>query len=1034
MSDQIIINITQDPSVNLSVINNTEEITLDALTLNQGLINHSTTHQKNGSDELSHNLLGGMDGGQSGQYYHLTTNQYNNNVYYYDSPVFQTGNQTISGEKILINNAFFSGNVSVNQSSPQNRFEVSGKSYLGTFKTRPVLAGNQDTTITSYTQSASNNYSLFTNIEAEPTANNSALYYSLYSNALLNGTGNISRLVAFQGQVTHSSPSIITQARGMAAVVQNSSSGTITNAYGSLSAILNTSDGTITNAFAAYAQNVANTGPITNKAGIVIDNVTNGSNNTNLLIGTSTVPSGNYSICNTSTYNSVFSGNIGIGTSSPSSKISILDNNFTTELGYSSSASANGVTLYGSQPATYGKTFFGCDAFGNSYIKHGNSNIFEAAAFYDTAIKGNVSYVRAGNSKVDIGSPYERILMDSYGANAIQFFAGSNERVRINNLGRVGIGTSSPATDIDIARTWNSAATVFTGVRLNITDTASNASSSLVDLQAGGISKISIIKDGEIRLQSKFSLTNSNCIKIKSDLTNNAFILNGGNGVGQFMFTSADGNWDVVIGGGLSLAFSNVGAGFVATPDLRLYREGTGILAQRNSNAAQTFRLYNTYTDGSNYERGFFRWTSNVLEIGAEGIGTGSNRNLSLLTAGSSRLRIDSAGNISLGDNIRTDLTLLDIIVRGDGDAIRLYSANNTAGGSVNPPSISFYRSIIGPSVSARFKITGHNGSDFSGFAFTSPDISIDWIRASSNLNDLGLGGTGNVIASYQRHYFYNSIVIGKDNPASTAPEGGTIRSGQKVNNATNIAGSNLTLQAGAGTGNSTTNGSIILQTPDSTVSGTDIQLYSTKFILSRFGNVGIGTVSPQLKLHISADSGSTYSWGEGIQVSAFNNNANFRPFVGFYRARGTEASPLDIAANDVIGSFSFISRVSGQPTYTTTIRSVAKDTSGNGRWEVYNLVSGSEQLGIALDGLNLAFGGYTSSFPAIKRSSAILQARLADDSGYTTIDAQHRLQGAIPTSATDTGTAGDIRYDANYIYICTATNTWKRVAISTWP
>jgi len=37
------------------------------------------------------------------------------------------------------------------------------------------------------------------------------------------------------------------------------------------------------------------------------------------------------------------------------------------------------------------------------------------------------------------------------------------------------------------------------------------------------------------------------------------------------------------------------------------------------------------------------------------------------------------------------------------------------------------------------------------------------------------------------------------------------------------------------------------------------------------------------------------------------------------------------------------------------------------------------------------------------------------------------------PSSASDTGTLGEIRVDANYIYICTATNTWKRVAIATW-
>jgi hypothetical protein len=37
------------------------------------------------------------------------------------------------------------------------------------------------------------------------------------------------------------------------------------------------------------------------------------------------------------------------------------------------------------------------------------------------------------------------------------------------------------------------------------------------------------------------------------------------------------------------------------------------------------------------------------------------------------------------------------------------------------------------------------------------------------------------------------------------------------------------------------------------------------------------------------------------------------------------------------------------------------------------------------------------------------------------------------PASATATGTTGEIAWDANYIYVCTATNTWKRTAISTW-
>jgi len=37
------------------------------------------------------------------------------------------------------------------------------------------------------------------------------------------------------------------------------------------------------------------------------------------------------------------------------------------------------------------------------------------------------------------------------------------------------------------------------------------------------------------------------------------------------------------------------------------------------------------------------------------------------------------------------------------------------------------------------------------------------------------------------------------------------------------------------------------------------------------------------------------------------------------------------------------------------------------------------------------------------------------------------------PASATAAGTLGEIRYTADYIYVCTATNTWKRTALSTW-
>lgn len=47
----------------------------------------------------------------------------------------------------------------------------------------------------------------------------------------------------------------------------------------------------------------------------------------------------------------------------------------------------------------------------------------------------------------------------------------------------------------------------------------------------------------------------------------------------------------------------------------------------------------------------------------------------------------------------------------------------------------------------------------------------------------------------------------------------------------------------------------------------------------------------------------------------------------------------------------------------------------------------------------------------------------------------QYRLSSlnTAPSSATDTGTTGEVRVTAGFIYVCTAANTWVRAALSTW-
>ncbi len=95
----------------------------------------------------------------------------------------------------------------------------------------------------------------------------------------------------------------------------------------------------------------------------------------------------------------------------------------------------------------------------------------------------------------------------------------------------------------------------------------------------------------------------------------------------------------------------------IAASGTGIFLDAANTLAQRNGVNAQTFNIYNTYTDGSNYERGFFDWTTaaNTFTIGVAKAGTGSSRSVNIksllkvtLTANTVPLLWDSDGTFEL--------------------------------------------------------------------------------------------------------------------------------------------------------------------------------------------------------------------------------------------------------------------------------------------------------------------------------------------------------------------------------------------------
>jgi hypothetical protein len=79
--------------------------------------------------------------------------------------------------------------------------------------------------------------------------------------------------------------------------------------------------------------------------------------------------------------------------------------------------------------------------------------------------------------------------------------------------------------------------------------------------------------------------------------------------------------------------------------------------------------------------------------------------------------------------------------------------------------------------------------------------------------------------------------------------------------------------------------------------------------------------------------------------------------------------------------------------------------------------------------------GAYTRTPIFVKRSNGYVGFQTTAPTRMLDINSDSiRLRTAkTPTTSATTGDAGQIAWDASYIYVCVATNTWKRSAITTW-
>lgn len=232
----------------------------------------------------------------------------------------------------------------------------------------------------------------------------------------------------------------------------------------------------------------------------------------------------------------------------------------------------------------------------------------------------------------------------------------------------------------NLADTWNAGATTFTAIKMNVTDTASDAASSLMDLQIGSATQFKVSKSGSLfvggqtyagvlaydvntlglRANGGAGINiGQGFIRLATSLLQWGADFNSGDatisrrGAANLRFGAADAAAPVaqtlsvqsVVAGTTNTAGANftltgsqgtgTGAGgslvFQVAPAGSTGTAQNTLVSFAELTSTRAFRLYNTADVTTNYERGFARWSAaNLFQIGTENAGSGSVRSMEI--------------------------------------------------------------------------------------------------------------------------------------------------------------------------------------------------------------------------------------------------------------------------------------------------------------------------------------------------------------------------------------------------------------------
>lgn len=215
-------------------------------------------------------------------------------------------------------------------------------------------------------------------------------------------------------------------------------------------------------------------------------------------------------------------------------------------------------------------------------------------------------------------------------ANDTRFLRGDS--TWSNTLPAIVLNGGTPGANapvINAVQVWSSGVT-HQGILLDIQDGGASTGSQVLELRTGGTQQFAVNPAGQV-------------------LADGAFMKS----AGAFGWSSAD-------------------PPTIATVDTLLYRDASSIIAQRSGVTKQTYRIYNTYTSSTNYERGILDWqgVTGAFRVGTQkGSGGGSALPMAFITDDLTRMVVNTDGSFDIPETTAPSAPL--------GGVARLYVDNS---------------------------------------------------------------------------------------------------------------------------------------------------------------------------------------------------------------------------------------------------------------------------------------------------------------------------------------------------------------------